>query len=40
MDAVLVNAIKGTPGGMPANGGSTLDKADMKIMVDYIVTGK
>ena len=40
MDKVLANAIKGTPGGMPARGGSSLDDADMKIMVDYIVNGK
>jgi cytochrome c len=40
MDKVLANAIEGTPNGMPANGGTSLDKEDMKIMVDYIVTGK
>jgi cytochrome c len=40
MDKVLANAIKGTPGGMPARGGTSLDDADMKTMVDYIVNGK
>jgi cytochrome c len=40
MDKVLANAIKGTPGGMPARGGSSLDDEDMKTMVDYIVSGK
>lgn len=40
MKKVLANAIKGTSGGMPARGGTTLNDADMKIMVDYIVTGK
>jgi cytochrome c len=40
MDKVLANAIKGTPGGMPARGGTSLDDADMKKMVNYIVSGK
>lgn len=40
MDKVLANAIKGTPGGMPARGGTSLDDADMKKMVNYIVNGK
>jgi cytochrome c len=40
MKKILANAIKGTPGGMPARGGSNLSDADMKIMVNYIVNGK
>ncbi len=37
---MLANAIKGTPGGMPARGGTSLSDADMKKMVNYIVSGK
>ena len=40
MDKVLANAINGTPGGMPAKGGSSLSDSDFKLVVDYIVSGK
>ena len=36
MEAVYKNAINGTEGGMPAMGGTTLNKADFKTVVDYI----
>ena len=40
MDKVYANGIKGTEGGMPAKGGTTLSDADFKTMVDYLVSGK
>ena len=40
MDKVYENGIKGTDGGMPANGGTSLSKDDFKTLVDYLITGK
>jgi len=40
MKKVYKNAIKGTPGGMPAKGGSSLSDSDFKLVVDYVVSGK
>jgi len=40
MDKVYANGIKGTEGGMPAKGGTSLSDADFKTMVDYLVSGK
>jgi len=40
MDKVYANAIAGTPGGMPAKGGSSLSDSDFKLVVNYIVSGK
>ncbi len=40
MKAVYAAGIKGTTGGMPAKGGTSLSDADFKTMVDYLVSGK
>jgi len=40
IDKVYANGIKGTPGGMPAKGGTALSDADFKTMVDYLISGK
>jgi len=40
MKTVYAKAIKGTEGGMPAKGGTSLSDKDFKTMVDYLVTGK
>jgi len=40
MDTVYEKGIKGTEGGMPAKGGTSLSDADFKTVADYIVTGK
>ena len=40
MDKVYANGIAGTPGGMPAKGGSSLTDAEFKTVVDYLVSGK
>ncbi len=40
MDTVYAKAIKGTQGGMPAKGGTSLSDANFKTVVDYITTGK
>ena len=40
MDKVYENGINGTPGGMPAKGGSSLSDADFKLVVDYLINGK
>lgn len=40
MDKVYASAIKGTEGGMPPKGGSSLSDAEFKSVVDYITSGK
>ena len=40
MDKVYENGIKGTEGGMPAMGGSSISEAEFKSVVDYLITGK
>ena len=40
IEKVYANAIAGTPGGMPAKGGSSLSDSDFKMVVDYIISGK
>ncbi len=40
MDKVYANGIKGTEGGMPAKGGSSLTDEQFKSVVDYLVSGK
>jgi cytochrome c len=37
---VYANGIKGTEGGMPAKGGSSLTDAEFKSVVDYLIAGK
>ncbi len=37
---VYANGIKGTEGGMPAKGGSSLTDAQFKSVVDYLISGK
>lgn len=36
-DALYTSALNGTPGGMPPRGGSSLDDATIKAVVDYMV---
>ena len=40
METVYAKGIKGTPGGMPAKGGSNLSDEDFKTVVDYLISGK
>lgn len=40
IETVYAKGIKGTPGGMPAKGGSNLSDEDFKTVVDYLISGK
>ncbi|MDF1879839.1 c-type cytochrome [Sulfurimonas sp. MAG313] len=40
IEAVYKNGMNGTAGGMPANGGSSLNEEEFKLVVDYLISGK